>query len=323
MKQRDPELPSAKERIRRIAVRVEIISIVYMVTALTAIFLTVGGSQIMKTVFVEDALSLIPPIAFLWAMRARKKRADPQFPYGHHRATSIAYLCGSVALLLFGVFILADSVMKLLAAEHPSVGTVVLFGHQIWLGWLMIPALLYSGLPIWLLGLYKIKLARQLHDKALYADAEMNRANWLSAVAGTAGVLGIGIGWWWADGVAATIIALDIVRDGVTNVKQVTADLMDHVPTTVDHSSVDPLPSRVETEMKKLGWVRGAKARLREEGHVYFGEVFIIPSTESGLLSNIESAHERLRALDWRLHDVVISPVREFHDELEEAEVSG
>ncbi len=32
-------------------------------------------------------------------------------------------------------------------AEHPTIGTVMLFGHTVWLGWLMIAALLYSAVP--------------------------------------------------------------------------------------------------------------------------------------------------------------------------------
>ena len=320
MSQRDPELPSDKERFRRRAVRLEILTLAYMLSAIGFIALTAGASQTMKTVFVEDTLSLIPPIAVLWAMRVRRKKADASFPYGHHRATSIAYLCGSVALLLFGVVILVDSLIKLITAEHPSIGTVVLFGNQIWLGWPMMAALVWSGIPAMMLGRIKLPIARELHDKALYADAEMNRADWLSATAGVAGIAGIGFGLWWADGVVASIIAFEIARDGASNVKQVAADLMDHVPTSVDHRSLDPLPARVETEIGKLPWVGQVKARLREEGHVYFGEVHVVPSTERDLLSNIERAHEQLRQMDWRLHDIVIAPTREIHDELKEAE---
>jgi cation diffusion facilitator family transporter len=270
--------------------------------------------------WVEDILSLIPPIAFLISTRVRDRRANRKFPYGYHRATSIAYLCGSVALLSFGLFLLIDSLLKLVTLEHPSIGTVVLFGHQVWLGWLMIPALLYSGIPMMILGRMKLPLARALHDKALYADAEMMFADWKSVIAAVTGIIGIAFGLWWADAVAASVISLDIVRDGVSNVRQVARDLMDHVPTTVDHASIDPLPARVENELRNLPWVRDAKARLREEGHVYFGEIFVIPATDRGLMDNIERAHEEIRALDWRLHDVVIAPVKEFHDELKEIE---
>ena len=316
----EKELPPDKVKLQKRAVRLEIVSLIYLASAITILYFTLGNSQAMKVAWVEDILSLIPPIAFLVSTRARDRKANGKFPYGYHRATSIAYLCGSIALLSFGLFLFVDSALKLIALEHPSIGTVVLFGNQVWLGWLMIPALIYSGLPMMILGKMKLPLARALHDKALYADAEMMFADWKSVIAAIAGIIGIAFGLWWADGVAASIISLDIVRDGVSNVRQVARDLMDHVPTTVDHKSIDPLPARVESEMRKLRWVRDVKARLREEGHVYFGEVLVIPATQAGLLGNIEEAHHRLRELDWRLHDVVIAPVKEFHDEVREIE---
>lgn len=318
MKAGHAELPPDKEGMRRRAVDLEIVSIVYLVSAIVILYLTLGNSQAMKTAWVEDILSLIPPLSFLFATRARDRPPSRMFPYGHHRATSVAYLAGSVSLLTFGLFILFDSVSKLVTFEHPSIGTVVLFENQIWLGWLMIPALLYSGIPMLILGRMKMPLARALHDKSLYADARMMRADWLTTTAASLGVLGISVGLWWADAVAATIISISIVSDGWENLRQVTADLMDHVPTTVDHQMADPLPAKVEAAVRALPWVKDVRVRLREEGHVYFGEVYVVPSTERDLLRNIERAHEDIRSMDWRLHDVVIAPTTELHDELED-----
>ena len=318
MSAHETELPPDKRLLQKRAVRLEIVSLVYLVSAIVLLYFTLGNSQAMKVAWVEDILSLIPPIAFLISTRVRDRRADAKFPYGHHRATSIAYLVGSVALLSFGLFLLVDSVLSLITLEHPSIGTVILFGHQIWLGWLMIPALLYSGVPMMILGRMKLPLARALHDKALYADAEMMFADWKSVIAAVLGIIGISLGLWWADGVAASVISIDIVRDGVSNVRQVVRDLMDHVPTTVDHAAIDPLPARVENEVRGLPWVRDARARLREEGHVYFGEIHVVPSDERNLFTNIDKAHQHIRTLDWRLHDIVIAPVKELHDEIKE-----
>ena len=77
------------------------------------------------------------------------------------------------------------------------------------------------------LGRAKLKLSETLHDKVLYADADMNKADWTTGVAAIAGIVGIGIGWWWADSVAALLISLSIVRDGLRNLKGAVAALMD------------------------------------------------------------------------------------------------
>ena len=308
------ELPPEKLPTYRRAVRLEWITIGYLITAIVAIYLTLGNSQAMKTAWIEDMLSLIPATVFLIAARIRTRRPNERFPYGYHRAVSIAYLCASLALTLIGALLLLDAALKLVTTEHPSIGTVELFGHHIWLGWLMQIALLWSAVPAIFLGRAKIPLARSLHDKVLYADAKINKADWLTAAAGMAGVLGIGLGLWWADAVAAAVISVDILYDGLQNLRAVVTDLMDKRPTTVD-DQVDPLPARVENELRTQAWVKDVRARLREEGHVYFGEVFVVPSTEQGLLANVERAHRDLHDLDWRLHDVVVTPTRSLEDE--------
>lgn len=306
------ELPEEQERAHRRAVRLEILTILFLVSAITVIYLTLGASQSMKTVWVEDILSLIPPLAFLVAARVRRRPANERFPYGYHRAVSIAFLCAALALVAMGAFLLYDSVMKLVSAEHPSIGTVQLFGRRVWLGWLMLAALTYTAIPPVLLGRAKLPLARKLHDKVLYADADMNKADWLTAVAGIVGVTGIGIGWWWTDATAASFISLSILRDGVGNLRAVVADLMDAAPTSVDHERPDPLPNKVEKHLRGLPWVADVRVRLREEGHVYFGEVLVVPSSERDLVANLEAALRDIHEMDWRLTDVVLSPVRDL-----------
>jgi cation diffusion facilitator family transporter len=311
------ELPPEKRPAHRRATRLEWVTIAYLLTAITGIYLTLGNSQAMKTAWIEDMLSLIPPVVFLIAARIRNRPPNRTFPYGYHRVVSIAYLAAALALFLLGAILLGDALLKLVSAEHPSIGTVELFGHHLWLGWLMELALLYSAVPAILLGRMKLPLARTLHDKVLFADAKMNKADWLTAVAAMTGVLGIGLGWWWADAVAAAVISTDILHDGYVNLRTVVTDLMDKRPTTVDDSAVDPLMARVEHEMQGLGWVRQARARLREQGHVYFGEVLVVPRDGTDdLVARIEDAHDRLRALDWRLHDVIVAPTPQIEEEI-------
>jgi cation diffusion facilitator family transporter len=307
------ELPPDKHELLKKAVRLEWLTIAYLLSAIVILYFTLGSSQAMKAAWAEDILSLLPPIAFLIASRVRRKQPDTKFPYGYHRVTSVAFLCASVALLSLGAFILYDSVMKLAKFEHPPIDLVKPIGdNPIWLGWLMLPALAYSALPAIFLGRAKQPLAKELHDKVLFADAEMNRADWLTAGAAMLGVVGIGFGLWWADGVAATIISVDITHDGFKNLKVALADLMDKEPTVVDHSRPDPLPLWVKNELLLMDWVKDAEVRLREEGHVFVGEAFVVPVDDEDLVGRVERANERLLDLDWRLHELVIAPVAEI-----------
>ena len=80
------ELPPELVPVHRRAVRLEWITIAYLLSAIAAIFFTLGSSQAMKGAWLEDMLSLAPPIAFLVATRVRHKAPNASFPYGYHRA---------------------------------------------------------------------------------------------------------------------------------------------------------------------------------------------------------------------------------------------
>ncbi|GAA4455625.1 cation transporter [Nibrella saemangeumensis] len=297
------------------AKRLEWITITYLISTAVVVYLTMGNSQAMKTAWFEDLLSLTPSVSFLIASHLFMKAPNRDFPYGYHRVVSIAYLCSALALFAAGVFLVIDSSMTLSKAEHPTIGIVVLFGYPVWLGYLMIAAMLWSTFPAIILGKKKLPLAKKLHEKNLFTDAEMNKADWMTASAAIVGILGIGIGWWWADAVAALIIAVDIVRDGFTNLKQAVFDLMDEVPKTVDDQKTDPLVDQVQATLAGLPWVKDARIRLREEGHIYLGEGFVIARQEENLTQLIESASREVQKLDWRIQEFVIMPVQQLPPE--------
>lgn len=307
------EFPPDKERLFRRAMRLEWWTIFFLSTIVVVMYLAMGNSQAMKAAWIEDVLSLVPPIAILTAARFRNREPDSHFPYGYHRAASIAFLCAAVALLALGSYMLYDSLSKLLKAEHPTIGTKTVFGHDVWMGWVMMAALAYSAIAPVILGRMKLPLAAELHDKAMHADADMNKADWMTALAGLVGVGGIALGLWWADGVAAAFISFEVVRDGVKNVRRVVSDLMDSEPTTVSKSRPDEVVERLETWFRGLHWVSDARVRLREEGHVFTGEVFVVPAKgEYDLIAEMADATKKSSAVDWRIWDIVIMPVADL-----------
>jgi cation diffusion facilitator family transporter len=306
------ELPPELQRTLRKARRLEWLTIAYLISAVILLALVLGNSQAMKTAWAEDLLSLIPPIAFLIAIRLNVRPPTRRFPYGFHRVTSIAHLCSAIALFTMGTYLLIEAIIKLVTVEYPTIGSVELFGQTIWLGWLMLPALAWSAVPAVFLGRAKISLAEELHNKVLYADAKMNKADWLTASAAMVGVVGIGFGLWWADAVAAALISLDITHDGLSNLRRAVVDLMDQTPTTVDQDNVDPLHDKLASMLQELDWVGEAEVRLREEGQVYFGEALVVPSDETDITEKVEDALKRARELDWRIHDLALMPVREL-----------
>jgi cation diffusion facilitator family transporter len=308
------EFPPEQQKQRHRAARLSWLSLVLLTSTAVVVYLTLGQSEAMKTAWIEDLMALIPPAVLLVALKLENREPNERYPYGYFRVLSIAFLITSALLTLVGVWLLYDSVTKLIGGERAPVGTMTLLGHTVWSGWMMIAALGYCVVIGVLLGRLKQPVADKLTDKALAADADMNRAGWMSEGAAILGIVLIGYGQWWGDAVAAAFISLNIVRDGWVNLRQVVADLMDESPTEMGGLEMDTLPARVRAAAEQLPWVERAAVRLREHGHVIAGEVFIVPRTEQDLVKRVEQTSEALSRLDWRIYSLTVMPVSGLED---------
>lgn len=308
MKPRAPaQLPQEIRALERRALSIEGWTLFWMGTVSAVMYLAMGGSQAMRTAWIEDMLSLVPPLALLIALRLRRRPPDSRYPYGYERASGIAFLCAAVALVGVGLFLVIESLHALLRVEHPSIGSVALFGHTIWHGWVMLAALVYSVIPPVILGHRKLRLARELHLKALHTDAEMNKADWMTGLAGAVGVLGIGLGWWWADATAALFIAASVLHDGARSLRHAVGDLMDRAPLTVTRAEHDRLVDDIRARVATLPWVAAVELRLREEGARLVGEMFVVAHDGHADAARLREAEETARAVHWRVYDVVAS----------------
>ena len=303
------ELPADKQANLKKATRYEWITILVMFATIPAMYASMGASQAMKTAWIDDILALIGPFGFLISIRIAQRTPNRKYPYGYHRAVTIAFLCGSLALFSMGLFLLYDGIRVLLMGERPTIGAVHVFGHTMWMGWIMVAVLVCSAVPPLILGRIKLPLADTLHDKTLFADAHMNSAEWKSAVAAMAGVLGIGVGWWWADAAAGCIISVDIIGDGFRNLRMAVTDLMNRRPMTVDETKPEALPEQLVNLFESYSWVQKAAVRLREEGHLFLGEAFIVTEPGAGSPQQLAELAATARKLDWRLHELVVMPV--------------
>ncbi|MDQ3068272.1 MAG: cation transporter [Acidobacteriota bacterium] len=300
--------PPDRARMLARATRLEWITIAYLCSVIGLMYLVAGSSQSMKTAWIEDMLSLVPPIAFLIATPIARRKPSAEFPFGYHRATSVAFFAGAVALFAIGGVLLVESIHKLILREHPTIGMIEVFGRDIWLGWAMLAVLAYGSVPVWL-GRLKAPLARGLHDHVLHVDAAMSKADWMTALAAAVGVIGVGLGFWWVDALAAGIIAIDITWDGYKNLRDVMADMLDETPTLVDGAAREVLPERVRGYLRALPWVADADVRIRDAGHAFTGEAFVIPKDARDLVTRLRDASDGACDLDWRMLSLTVMPV--------------
>ncbi|QCU77536.1 cation transporter [Citricoccus sp. SGAir0253] len=311
------ELPPELQQAAHRAIRLEWITLGVLAVTVLVVGLVTGSSQAMKAAWIEDMLSFVPPTAFLVAMRVINRPPSRNRPYGNHRAIGIGHLVAGVALLTMGVFLVVDSAIGLVTGEHPPIGSYHLFGQTIWMGWFMIVVMLLSVPGPVILGRMKLKIADQLHDKVLYADADMNKADWQTGIATAVGVAGVGLGWWWADAAAAIFVGASIVYDGVRNVGTAVTDLADARARTIEGKGEHPLVYRAEDHASSSDWVRQAGARVRDEGHVFHVEMFVVPEPGATVtLERLQSLRDSLAELDWKLEDIVVVPVPELPAEV-------
>lgn len=306
-------LPHPQQATLRKAIRYEWITIGTLIITIILVGLVAGQSQAMKSAWSEDIISLIPPIAFLVATRIIRQAPNRDHPYGPHRSIAVAHLVAGMSLFAMGCFLVYESVPALLSGEKPPIGMMVLFGVDFWAGWLMISVMALTSIPSVILGHIKIALARDLHDKVLYADADMARADWGTALATIVGVLGIGVGLWWADAVAALVISLSILKDGVSNIRGSLSGLSDARATIYDNSRPHPLTDEVEEVVQQVDWVEVARARVRDQGHVFHTEMFVVPVAGHQItLEELTDIRHLIMDLDWKLQDVVVVPVSDL-----------
>ncbi len=313
------DLPDEQHKALKSAVRWEIFTICYTSVTIAVVAFVVGNSQAMRTAWIEDMLSLTPQIAFLVALIFVRRRPTRRHPYGLHRAMGVGHLVAGVALLVIGANLAVESIIGLVSGEHPTIGTVRIFGQTIWLGWLMVAVMVVVVVgPVFIYGPAKAKLAPVLHNKLLYADADMAQADWQTNVASIVGVLGIGMGVWWLDGAAAIFISLGIVWDGWRNTKGAVLDLMDQRATTHDDTRPHPLAGRIVQELRAQRWVADAAVRVRDLGQVFQVEAFVVPARRKVRVADVDAASEMIAALDWKVQDVVVIPVSELPAEADD-----
>lgn len=329
MTSRPPDAPSSDEATprshtdvpddiadaRRRAMRLQVITVVHVSAAAVIVALVLGGSQAMKSAWLDDLIGLVPPIAYLIAGRFAWRPATDRFPYGFHRSQSIAFFWAALALVMLGLYLVLEAGMKLLAAEHPSIGMAEVFGIRVWLGWLMIAALAFTSIPQFFLGRAKMPLAEKLNDKVLHADADMNRADYMAASAAAVGVIGIGLGWPLADPLAALFIGIEVTRDGFQHMRGFTVHLMGEAPQELSYGGALGVIPQLEECLRGQEWVRDARVRLREEGRVFFGEAFVVPVADTVSVDDVTGATRDLYAEDWRIQDMVITLVPDLETE--------
>lgn len=193
--------------------------------------------------------------------RASRKVPTERYPYGYERAEDLAGI--GVALVIWGSAAVAgfESVTKLL--RH---------GGTVHLGWgIAAAAVGIAGNQ--LVARYKLVVGRRIRSATMVADAKHSWLDALSSAGAMLGLIGVALGWGWADAVAGIVVTAFICHVGW----EVTADIAHRLLDGVDPEII----TTAETAAAAVPGVLHAHARARWTGRTLRVEVegFIDPNT--------------------------------------------
>jgi cation diffusion facilitator family transporter len=180
--------------------------------------------------------------------RASRKMGDATHPYGYERAEDLAGIGIAVVIWASAVLAAVESVRKLV--DH---------GPTHHLGWGM------AGAAVGIVGnqlvsRYKLLVGRRINSATMIADAKHSWLDALSSAGALLGLVGVAVGWRWADPVAGLIVTGFICHVGWEVTTDVVHRLMD---------GIDPgLITRAEAVAMTVPGVQHAHVRARWTGRL-------------------------------------------------------
>lgn len=245
------------------------------------------GSLGMISEAAHTGLDLVASAFALMAVRTARKPADREHPYGHGRAENLASFGEGVILLVAAIGIAYEGIRRLLGAPvevDPALYAIGLMAGTI---------LLEIGRATVLL-----RSARRWNSPALAAGAQNRIADILSSAGVLVGLVGVRLGFAWADVAAALLVSLLIFRSAGLLVYRSGDILIDRAPSGVEEA--------VRRTIGGVPGVRGVGAvRVRRSGGRMLGDARV--SARPTL--SVEGAQ--------RLSEDVLEAVRNAHPDLE------
>jgi cation diffusion facilitator family transporter len=153
--------------------------------------------------------------------RASRRAATERYPYGFERAEDLA-----------GIGVAAVIWASAAVAGGESVAKLLRHGSTQHLGW-GIGAAAVGILGNQLVAHYKLVVGRRIQSATMIADAKHSWLDALSSAGAMLGLIGVAIGWSWADAVAGLLVTGFICRVGWEVSSDIAHRLLDGVDPTV------------------------------------------------------------------------------------------
>ena len=206
---------------------------------------------------VHSILDVVASVFALVAVRTARKPADSEHPYGHGRAENLAAFTEGVLLMITAAGIAFEAIRRLTVGG----GVVNPAGYAFAL--LIATLVIEAGRAGILRG-----VGRAADSEALQADATNRLADVLATAGVLAGLVGVRMGFEWADSVAALLVAAIIARAAAMVAWRSGDILMDRAPAGAE--------KQLRAAIRGVNGVREVRSvRVRRSGPTLLGDASI------------------------------------------------
>lgn len=252
-----------------------------------------GSSYALIADGIESTADIFSSLIVLGGLQFSSKPPDPDHPYGHGKAESLAGLAVALFLFAAGILIAVQAVREILTPHQaPAWYTLLILGVII-----VVKEGLYRRMH---------RVASELQSSSLRNDAWHHRSD---AITSTATFIGIGValiggpGYEAADDWAALLACSIIFANAVRLIKPVLNELMDA------SASLDLERQVVELASSVAGVVAIEKRRIRKSGLGYLMDLHVevdggISVREGHLIGH--RVRERLMDSALSINDVIV-----------------
>jgi cation diffusion facilitator family transporter len=210
-----------------------------------------------------------------------KRKPTSQYPYGYERAEDLAGLGVALVIWLSALFAGYESYQKLVSRSGTSYVVVGMAAAVIGMA------------GNWTVARYKARVGRRIQSMTLQADATHSWLDVLSSLGALIGLIGVALGFWWADPIAGFAVTLFICHVGY----EVTSEVVHHLMDGVEPEFVEAAQEAVRT----VPDVAAATVRGRWMGRSLILEV----EGELPASTSLERAEEIGRQVQESVHNAV------------------
>ncbi|SFK57312.1 cation diffusion facilitator family transporter [Marinilactibacillus piezotolerans] len=269
------------ERIQSAERGARISIVVYVLLALMKLIVGYGfNSTSLSADGLNNLTDVISSVTILIGLRAARKPADSNHPYGHWKAEPIASLITSFAMLFVGFQVLQSTINRLISGDVVPPNRLAAI------------AAIIGAIVMLCVYRYNLNLSKRVQSNGLAAVAKDNLADALTSLATAIAIFASALGWGWIDGVMAVIVSLIILKTGVEVFRESTFSLSDGFHETEleeYHAAVVELPQVRE--------IASLKARMY--GTNIYADITILVDSEM----TVQEGHDITEKIEELLYE--------------------